>query len=244
MEITGCEVWAIRWMIRHFPAELLQEMRWPSNHVWPSFIVQQDNISTKHPSLPVLNALSQFLQCFAVTLSIHRLTSGQEVDKENAPSSQNTVHIIFCAEKVCLNFVLQSDPLWCQCIDCCLVSSVMCVTHISSSVMIWSRNSSPSSWYCCRNVSADSMHFALCSGISCFGTYLVHNFLNNRCSVTILCKKMQEICGKWLLISITVKLMHSCTSSCEVNAFLHKFIHNGGWPPTCAPEHTYVVDLL
>ena len=32
---------------------------------------------------------------------------------------------------------------------------------------------------------ADSMRLALCSGVSCFGTHLAHNFLNNRCSVTI-----------------------------------------------------------
>ena len=46
-------------------------------------------------------------------------------------------------------------------------------------------------------VNADSMHFALCSGVSCFGTHLAHNFLNNRCSGTILHNKEREICGKW-----------------------------------------------
>jgi hypothetical protein len=66
--------------------------------------VQEDNTGTKHPAPLVLNGLSQFLQCFTVTLSIHRLTSGQEVDVEN------TVHITFRAD-VCLNFVLQGDPL-------------------------------------------------------------------------------------------------------------------------------------
>ena len=35
---------------------------------------QQDNASTKHPA--PLNGPSQFLQCFAVMLSIHHLTSG------------------------------------------------------------------------------------------------------------------------------------------------------------------------
>ena len=49
-------------------------------------IMQQDNISTKHPMSLVLNGTSQFLQCFAVTLSIHHVNSGQEVIKENAPS--------------------------------------------------------------------------------------------------------------------------------------------------------------
>ena len=100
---------------------------------------------------------------------------------------------------------------------CCLVSGVMCATHISSPAMIFSRNSLPSSWYHCRNVNADSMHFTLCSGVSCFGTHLVLNFLHNRCSMTMLCKKKQEICRKCLLSSVTVKkwfsTMHSRTSS-------------------------------
>ena len=60
---------------------------------------------------------------------------------------QNTVHITFCADKFCLNFVLQGDPLCCQCIECCLASGVMCATHVSSPVMIWSRNLS----YCETN---------------------------------------------------------------------------------------------
>ena len=76
--------------------------------------------------------------------------------------SQKTLHIAFRADKVCFNFVFKGDPLWRQCIDCYLVSRVMCVcaTHVSSSVMIRSRNSSPPSWYRCRNVYAgDSMRF-------------------------------------------------------------------------------------
>ena len=36
MKITGHEVRAIRWMmINYLPAELLQEMCWPSSRVWP-----------------------------------------------------------------------------------------------------------------------------------------------------------------------------------------------------------------
>ena len=50
-----------------------------------------------------------------------------------------------------------------------------------------------------------TMRFALCSSVSCFGTHLVHYFLNNRCSVTILCNKEREICiccHSWRWISI------------------------------------------
>ena len=37
-----------------------------------------------------------------------------------------------------------TDPLWRQCIDCCLISGVVCANLVSSPVMIQSRNSSPS----------------------------------------------------------------------------------------------------
>ena len=86
MKITELEVRAIEWMNKHLPTELLQEMCWPSSLVWPSVIVQQDNTGTYYPAPFVLNGPSQFLQCFAVTLSIHRLTSAQDIDEENAPS--------------------------------------------------------------------------------------------------------------------------------------------------------------
>ena len=48
------------------------------------------------------------------------------------------------------------------------------------------------------------MRFALCSDVSCFCTHLAHHFLNNGCSVTILCNKELEICGKWLLAQLTM----------------------------------------
>jgi hypothetical protein len=56
--------------------------------------VQEDNTGTKHPAPLVLNGPSQFLQRFTVKLSIHHLTSGQEV----GVLSQNTVHITFRAD--------------------------------------------------------------------------------------------------------------------------------------------------
>ena len=41
--------------IKHLPAELLRKMCWPSSHVRPSVIVQQDNTGTKHPAPLVLH---------------------------------------------------------------------------------------------------------------------------------------------------------------------------------------------
>ena len=80
MEIAGCEVRVIGWLIKQLPDEHLKEMCWPSNRVWPSVIVQQESTGTKHPAPFVLNSRK-----FVVTLNIHRLISGQDVDEENDP---------------------------------------------------------------------------------------------------------------------------------------------------------------
>ena len=106
------EVQAIGWLIEHLPAELLQEMCWLLSLVWPSVIVKQDT-GTNHHVLSVLNGPSQFLQCFVVIFSIHFVI---KTSMRRMPCmSQNTMHITFCTDKVCLNFILQRDPLWCQC---------------------------------------------------------------------------------------------------------------------------------
>ena len=49
-------------------------------------IVQQKNTSTKHSAPLDPDGSSQFLQSFAVVLTIHCLTSSKEVDEENALS--------------------------------------------------------------------------------------------------------------------------------------------------------------
>ena len=69
------------------------------------------------------------------------------------------------------------------------------------------------------------MPFALCSDVSCFGTHLAHNFLNNRCSVTILYNKEREMNAEFR--NWEAKILH--------NAFLHKLhkvVHNDGLLPT------------
>jgi hypothetical protein len=63
MEITGSEVRAVEWKIKHLPVELLQETCCPSSRVRPSVIVQEDNTGTKHPAPLGLNGPSKFLQC-------------------------------------------------------------------------------------------------------------------------------------------------------------------------------------
>ena len=62
--------------------------------------MQQYNTGTNHPAPLVLNGPSQVLQCFTVTL-IHRLTSGQEVDEENAPSvPEHRAHHFACRQNL------------------------------------------------------------------------------------------------------------------------------------------------
>ena len=192
MKITGREVRDIGWMINTSQLNSCRRCL-PSSRMLPNVIVQQDNTGTKHTEPLILNGPSQFLHCFAVMLIIHRLISGQEVDEENAPSLPEHCANYFPHRQNLLEFRLAERSTLTLMHWLLMVSGVMCATHVSSPVMIWSRNSLPSSWYCYRNVNADSMRFSLRSGVICFVTYLAYNFLNNRCSVTILCNKEQEM---------------------------------------------------
>jgi hypothetical protein len=80
MKITGSEVRAVGWMmmIKHLPAELLQETCCPSSRVRPSAIVQEDNTGTKHPAGAGIRA-SIFNSCNDATVRM------QEVPLEHAP---------------------------------------------------------------------------------------------------------------------------------------------------------------
>ena len=193
-----------------------KEMWWLSSRVRPSVIVKQNNTGTEYPALFVLNGPSQ---CFAVTLSIHRLISGQEVDEENALSVPEHRAHNFPRRLSLLEFHLAGRSTVTPIQDCCLVSWVMYATYVSSPMMIRSRNLSPSSWYLYRNISADFMRFALCSGASCFGNHLALNFLNYRYSVTIFCNKKRKICGKWLLSSLIEGFISKVTFLHEIKFF-------------------------
>ena len=160
----------------------------------------------------VLNDPSQFLQCFAVTLSIHRLTPDQELGEQNAASVPEHRAHYFSHRQSFLEFRFAGrstvSPIhWLLLVFWGNVCNLRFIT-----LMIRSRNSSPSSRYRCRNVNADSMHFPCCSGVSWHGIHLAHNFLI-RCSVTILCNKEREIYGKWLLSSVIVKRLFSIMRS-------------------------------
>ena len=53
----------------------------------------------------------------------------------------------------------------------------------------------------------------------CFSTHLTHNFLNKRCSVTILYNKEGEICEKWLLAQLMMNFDRRCA------LFIQKLYH-------------------
>ena len=83
-------------------------------------------------------------------------------------------------------------------------------------------------WDVRKYVNADSMRFALCSGVSFFGRQLVLSFPNRRCSVIILCNKQRGILWKltaghsWRWISIGAMLCtfkHSITDSTSPSAW-------------------------
>ena len=109
---------------------------------------------------------------------------------------QNTVH---------------GDPLWCQCIDCCLVSGVMCTTHVSSLVMIRSRNSSPSSRYRRWNVNADSM---LCSGVSCYAL-CIQNFIADLTSQSAVARIRASLFSRCNVATVRTRKVPLVHASCD-----------------------------
>jgi len=99
--------------------------------------------------------------------------------------SQNTVHMIFQVEVVCLNFVLVGDEVCLHSMDCCFDSEVACDTHVSSPVTERLKKLLSSSLYHVRKSNALARHFNLCSFVSNFGTQRAHNFRNPSSSDTI-----------------------------------------------------------
>ena len=60
---------------------------------------------------------------------------------------QNTVHMIFWVEVVCLNFVFVGDEVCLHSMDCCFDLGVVCNTHVLSPVTKRLNKLSPSSLY-------------------------------------------------------------------------------------------------
>ena len=139
--------------------------------------------------------------------------------------SQNTMHITFCANKVCLNFVSQGDLLWCQCIDCCLDFGVMCnplfitcddVFQKLIAIIMESLQEMCQCW----------LHF-LCF---VFWYQLLLNPPGTQFSEQQMLYK-NFVQQKWKMTAE----FRNCKAMILHNAFqhkLHKVVHNDGWPPT------------
>ena len=74
-----------------------------SNTVRLSVIVKQKNGGTQHSASFVLNCMSQLLQRFTTNSSVYCCAWGKNCTKRTPCLSQNTVHMIFLVEIVCLN---------------------------------------------------------------------------------------------------------------------------------------------
>ena len=112
-------------------------------------------------SPPELRHLSYSRTNFCITVSLQSVTLFC-----NQSGLRHCVHHFLCRHNL-PEFRLADRSTVTPCIECCLVSGIMCTTLVTA-VMLWLRNSLPSSWYSSRNVNADSMCFALCSGVSCY----------------------------------------------------------------------------
>ena len=74
---------------------------------------------------------------------------------------QNTVHVFFRVEVVCLNFVFIGDEVCLQSMDCCFDSGIAYDTHVSSPVTTRLTKLSPSSLYRVRKSNALACRFNL-----------------------------------------------------------------------------------
>ena len=102
-----------------------------------SIIVKQKSGGTQHSAPFVLNCTPQILQRFTKTAEFIVVPWGKNSTKRTPGLSQNTVHMIFLVENVCLKFFLFGEPVCIQCKDCCFDSGVIWDTHVSSPVTIW-----------------------------------------------------------------------------------------------------------
>ena len=171
---------------------------------------------------------------------------------------QNTVHMIFWVEVVCLNFVFVGDEVCLHSMDCCFDSGVACNTHVSSPVNVRLKKLLPSSLHRFRKSNALACRFNLCSSVSILSTQRAHNFQNLSLSDTISWRSDREIWGKCreshivvnrlfsLIFSTTASTKSSftsdgrplrgssCTLSCpSLNSRTH--LHTNELPMACSP---------
>ena len=136
--------------------------------------------------------------------------------------SQNTVHMIFQVDVICLNFVTVGDEECLHSMDCCFNLGVACDTHVMSPVTTWLKKLSPSSMYHVRKSNALAYRFNLCSSVSIFGTRHAHNFRDWSLSDTVLWRSDHEIWGKCrerdVMVNCLFSLIFSSTA-CTKSSF-------------------------
>jgi len=137
--------------------------------------------------------------------------------------SQNTVHMIFRVEVVCLNFVFVGDKVCLHSMDCCFDSGVAWDTHVSSPVTTRHKKLSSSSLYPVRKSNALACRFNLCSSVSIFGTQRAHNFRNLRFIRHNFVKKwpwnLRKMQGKWRNGESSV--LSNLLFNCSHQIFIH-----------------------
>jgi hypothetical protein len=117
----------------------------------------------------------------------------------NGPTTVKTIPISFVADVFLKLFSLFHECVCIHCFDCSLVSTFINETQNSSPVThtMWLWNSSPSSWYCSKNVKfkAEAILCILWAPMSIFGTHLAQNLWYPSLTVIILYTTVREICG-------------------------------------------------
>jgi hypothetical protein len=89
------------WM---FPAKCCDEMLHCASSVWAGIVMKHHNAPTKHATSLVLERMTQFLKCVTIDTLVDCWALRQEFQSRTPFMSQNTVHMIFRIESVCLNF--------------------------------------------------------------------------------------------------------------------------------------------
>ena len=83
VEVTGCQIQAIRWMGNDVPSKPLQESDSFAGSMGSSVVMEIAYSLALHPSSPVLNRLPEFCQCLTISVNIYCGPSSHEIDQHN-----------------------------------------------------------------------------------------------------------------------------------------------------------------
>ena len=143
MEIAGREVRTVRRTVQYILLEFFQRHSGDMCRMGPRVGMEQAHAAWWHSPSFVLNGSSKPCQGVTICSGINCCTRRQEIDQENAFSVLENGRHEFFTEIEVLNFLVLGECVWCHCSDCCLNSGMWWKHHVSSSVTMESRNSSP-----------------------------------------------------------------------------------------------------